>query len=85
VDVDFEASGIPCEADYLSDYCHRTGLEKIECWNFYLAFSLFRLAAIAQGILGRALQGNASSESARQVGAQARFMADAAWRMVQEG
>ena len=84
-DVDFAATGIPCEADYLADYCRRTGRVKIGAWNFYLAFSLFRLAAIAQGILGRALQGNASSETARQVGAQARFLADAAWRLAQEG
>jgi aminoglycoside phosphotransferase (APT) family kinase protein len=84
-DVDFAATGIPCEADYLADYCRRTGRPKIGAWNFYLAFSLFRLAAIAQGILGRALQGNASSETARQVGAQARFLADAAWRLAQEG
>ena len=83
--VDFAATGIPREADYLADYCRRTGRTKIEAWSFYLAFSLFRLAAIAQGILGRALQGNASSESARQVGGQARLLADAAWRMVQEG
>jgi len=79
------AAGIPCEAEYLADYCRRTGRTKIEAWSFYLAFSLFRLAAIAQGILGRALQGNASSESAREVGTQARALADAAWRMVQEG
>jgi len=85
MDVDFAATGIPREADYLAEYCRRTGRAKIEAWSFYLAFSLFRLAAIAQGILGRALQGNASSESARQVGGQARFLADAAWRMVQEG
>jgi aminoglycoside phosphotransferase (APT) family kinase protein len=84
-DVDFAATGIPCEADYLADYCRRTGRAKIGAWNFYLAFSLFRLAAIAQGILGRALQGNASSETARQVGAQARFLADAAWRLAEEG
>jgi aminoglycoside phosphotransferase (APT) family kinase protein len=85
VGVDFEAAGIPREADYLADYCRRTGRPKIEAWNFYLAFSLFRLAAIAQGILGRALQGNASSENARQAGGQTRFLADAAWQRVQEG
>jgi len=85
VDVDFAATGIPCEADYLAGYCRRTGRARIEAWNFYLAFSLFRLAAIAQGILGRALQGNASSETARQVGVQARFLADAAWRLAEQG
>ncbi len=83
--LDFAAAGIPSEPDYLAAYCERTGRPAIEHWNFYLAFSLFRLAAIAQGILGRALQGNASSETAKQVGAQARHLADRAWRLAQTG
>jgi aminoglycoside phosphotransferase (APT) family kinase protein len=83
--LDFAAAGIPSEPEYLAAYCRRTGRPAIEHWTFYLAFSLFRLAAIAQGILGRALQGNASSETAKQVGAQARNLADRAWRLAQEG
>jgi aminoglycoside phosphotransferase (APT) family kinase protein len=45
------------------------GIEKIDNWNFYLAFSFFRLAAIAQGVAKRAQQGNASSAKAKQTGA----------------
>ncbi|HVZ68654.1 MAG TPA: phosphotransferase [Rhizomicrobium sp.] len=60
--VDFRTSGIPSEDDYVAAYCKRTGREKIENWNYYLAFSLFRLASISQGVYKRALDGNASSD-----------------------
>jgi aminoglycoside phosphotransferase (APT) family kinase protein len=55
------ATGIPGEADYLKRYCARTGRTAIDDWGFYLAFALFRLAAILQGVLKRALDGNAAS------------------------
>jgi putative acyl-CoA dehydrogenase len=54
--------GIPSEADYVADYCRRTGREGIAEWDFYLAFSMFRLASISQGVYKRGLDGNASSE-----------------------
>jgi aminoglycoside phosphotransferase (APT) family kinase protein len=59
VGVHFEASGIPSEADYVEAYCRRTGAG-IEDWEFYLAFAVFRLAAIMQGGYRRQLQGNAA-------------------------
>lgn len=59
VDVDFAASGIPTEAAYVDAYRRRTGAE-IEDWDFYLAFAVFRLAAIMQGGYRRVLQGNSS-------------------------
>lgn len=62
------ALGIPSEADIVADYCARRGLSHIEHWPFYLAFGFFRLAAIAQGVLKRALDGNAASEQAMAVG-----------------
>ena len=49
-------------------YCELRGIPEIENWNFYLAFSFFRLAAIAQGVKKRAIDGNASSAQARKVG-----------------
>lgn len=67
--MDRTAHGIPTEAEYIQAYCERAGLEGIADWRFYLAFNFFRLAAIAQGVAKRALDGNASSEYARQVGA----------------
>jgi len=55
--VDFATSGIPTEQDYVADYCRRTGRGEIEDWSFYLAFAVFRLASISQGVYARALAG----------------------------
>ncbi len=60
--------GIPTEKEYIASYCEKMGLEKIDNWAFYLAFSFFRLAAIAQGVAKRALDGNASNKDAMKVG-----------------
>ena len=59
--VDRGALGIPTDEQYIAAYCERTGRNGIENWSFYLAFSLFRLAAILQGIRKRAQIGTASS------------------------
>ena len=67
--ADRAALGIPSEAEYVASYCQAMGIEKIDHWAFYLAFSFFRLAAIAQGVAKRALDGNASSKQASKVGA----------------
>jgi aminoglycoside phosphotransferase (APT) family kinase protein len=62
--VDRAALGIPTDEEYIAKYCERTGRERIDNWNFYLVFSLFRLAAILQGIVKRAQIGTASSSDA---------------------
>jgi aminoglycoside phosphotransferase (APT) family kinase protein len=62
--VDTQALGIPSEQEYIDSYCQRMGIDKLDNWNFYLAFSFFRLAAIAQGVAKRAADGNASSKAA---------------------
>ncbi|NNL57401.1 MAG: phosphotransferase [Pseudomonadales bacterium] len=67
--IDAAALGIPSEEEYVARYCERMGIEKIDNWNFYMAFSMFRMAAIVQGVAKRATMGNASSESAHEVGA----------------
>ena len=69
---------IPSEEDFIARYCERTGLNRIEHWPFYLAFSYFRLAAIVQGVMKRALDGNASSQKALEVGKMARPLAEMA-------
>ena len=66
--IDRASLGIPTEEEYVATYCQRMGIEKIENWAFYLAFSFFRFAAIVQGIAKRAEQGNASNENANKVG-----------------
>jgi aminoglycoside phosphotransferase (APT) family kinase protein len=76
--------GIPDEASYVRDYCRRTGRAAIEDWDYYLAFNMFRMAAILQGILARAIQGNAASSEALATGQRARPMAQAGWRQVEQ-
>jgi aminoglycoside phosphotransferase (APT) family kinase protein len=71
--------GLPSEADYVAAYCRRTGRAEIPEWHFYLAFSMFRLASILQGVYARGLQGNAASAHALQRGAAARQIAEQAW------
>lgn len=66
--LDRAALGIPDEAGLLARYAERSGRALPEDWPFVLAFSFFRLAAIAQGVAKRAEQGNASSEQAVQAG-----------------
>ena len=69
--VDFAASGIPTEAEYVAAYCRRTVREAIEDWPFYMAFSIFRLASISQGVYRRTLAGNAAREGPAMNGAPA--------------
>lgn len=73
--VDRRALGIPTEQEYVEQYCQRMGLQGIDHWHFYLAFSFFRLAAIAQGVAKRALDGNASNAQAMKVGAMVKPLA----------
>jgi aminoglycoside phosphotransferase (APT) family kinase protein len=83
--ADLAGLGIPEEAAYVARYCERAGRGPIEPthWDFYLAFNLFRLAAILHGVLGRALQGNAASEKAVTMGQAAWPLADLGWQQAQ--
>ena len=60
--IDFATSGIPTEADYVAAYCRRTGRDVIADWPFYMAFGIFRLASISQGVFRRVQSGQAASE-----------------------
>lgn len=75
-------TGIPTEADYLAAYCRRTGRDGIPNWEFYMAFAIFRMAAIAQGVYKRGLDGIASSERARDFRDTCRLRAEKAWSLV---
>ena len=83
--LDHQALGIPTEAEYIHRYCQRTGFttpEKLAVdWNFYMAYNLFRMAAILQGIAKRVEAGTASSEQAKASGAGAKPMAELAWQI----
>ncbi|GAB3627993.1 aminoglycoside phosphotransferase [Pandoraea terrae] len=76
------ALGVPQETEIVARYCELRGIEPIRDWHFYLAFSFFRLAAIAQGVKSRALKGNASSAAALRVGAMAGPLAEEAVRVI---
>ena len=82
-DAPLAALGIPAEAEYLAAYCRRTKRPGIEHWDFYIAFAEFRLAAIAQGIMGRVIAGTANDPNARERGERARPLAEAGWRLVE--
>jgi len=77
--------GIPSEAEYVAAYCRRTGRAGIADWNFFLVLSLFRLAAISQGVYKRALDGNVSSPGALDRLTKARALADKAWELAELG
>jgi aminoglycoside phosphotransferase (APT) family kinase protein len=77
--VDRKAAGLPTEKAYVAAYCRRAGLDRVPDWTFLIAFSFFRIAAIAQGVYKRALDGNASNpERARQYGKNVPVMAELA-------
>jgi len=85
--LDLPAMGIPTEAEYVQAYLQRTGRMQgvaAEHWRYYLVFNMFRLAGILQGIMKRALQGNASNERALQAGRRARPLAEQAWALAQQ-
>ncbi|MCJ2187616.1 phosphotransferase [Novosphingobium beihaiensis] len=77
--LDFAGMGIPSEEEYIQRYLTRSGRTDLPHWNFYLAFSLFRVAAILQGVWSRAQTGQASATDAEEVGRKARPLAEIGW------
>jgi aminoglycoside phosphotransferase (APT) family kinase protein len=77
--LDLAALNLPSEAEYVAAYCRRTGREGIADVDFYMAFNMFRLAAIVHGIKGRLVRGNASSAHAGQMAANLEPLAERAW------
>jgi aminoglycoside phosphotransferase (APT) family kinase protein len=86
--LDHAALGIPSEDEYIRRYCDRTGLATVADlkadWNFYMAYNLFRIAAILQGIAKRVEAGTASSAQAVASAAGARPMAELSWSFAQK-
>lgn len=84
--LDHAALGIPSERAYVEAYCRRTGRDverTLAHWEFYLAYNMFRLAAILQGIMKRAVEGTASSAQAVDAGRRARPLAELGWDIAQ--
>ncbi|WP_348675232.1 phosphotransferase [uncultured Abyssibacter sp.] len=84
--VDLAALGIPDEAAYVAKYCERTGRAPIDPshWDFYIAYNMFRLSGILQGIMGRVKAGTASSKKAEAMGRGARPLAELGWMQVEK-
>jgi len=82
--IDIAALGIPSEREYIAAYCRRTGRERIENIDFYVAYNMFRLAGILQGIMKRVIDGTASSQHAIDAGKRARPTAEAGWALVEK-
>src|SRR5579862_5163214 len=80
---DLAALGIPSEEEGCALYCRRTGRSSLPHWDFYIAFNMFRLAAILQGIMGRVREGTAASLRALDSGRRARAIAEAGWSQVE--
>jgi aminoglycoside phosphotransferase (APT) family kinase protein len=82
--LDWATLGIPDEQTYVAQYLERTGLQIQGDWNFYLAYNMFRIAAILQGIMKRVSEGTAASAQAIDAGKRAKPMAELAWSYAQK-
>ena len=84
--LDLKALGIPGEAEYVAKYCERTKRRAIDAshWDFYLAYNLFRIAAICQGIAKRVLEGTAASQHAQEAASKTVPLADLGWQQVEK-
>jgi aminoglycoside phosphotransferase (APT) family kinase protein len=81
-----ESLGIPTEEEYLGMYLQRVGIAdkpSPRAWSFYMAYNMFRMAGILQGVMARALAGNAASAQALEAGRRARPMAESGWAEVE--
>ncbi|MGG7645680.1 phosphotransferase family protein [Rhodovulum sp. YNF3179] len=84
--LDRAALGLPSEADYVARYCDRRGIDGIDDWPVYLGFAFFRLAAILEGVVRRAADGNASNPgTARRYGAAIPVLARMGRAVLEEG
>ncbi len=85
--LDLAGLGIPDEPAYVRRYCERRGIEvpPTQDWTFYMAYNLFRMAGILQGIAKRVVDGTASSAQAKQAAAGARPLAEMGWQIAQGG
>ena len=81
-DADITALNIPTEQEYVTSYCQRTGRDSIPNYEFYIAFNLFRLAAIIQGIAGRVRDGTAASAHAAEAAKAVQPLADLGWSRI---
>jgi aminoglycoside phosphotransferase (APT) family kinase protein len=78
--LDLKTLGIPSIEEATTHYSTRSGRQRVSDVDFCFAYNMFRLASIAQGVFARALQGNASSDQGKKLGAQVAPLAQLAWK-----
>jgi len=78
--VDLAATGLPDEAAYVAAYCRRTGRAGLPALDYYVAFNMFRFAAILHGIRGRLIRGTAASAEAADLSSHFEEVAELAWQ-----
>ena len=74
--------GVPTESEYMEMYCENTGKDLSKNWEFYMAFNMFKIAGILQGILGRVRDGTAASKHAEERGMMVYPLSEAAWKII---
>ncbi len=78
--INCQAEGLPSEEDFIDAYCRKTGRKNIENWNYYMAFNIFRLAAIIFGIKGRIQEGTAAGKQAKETVELAVPLSELGWQ-----
>ena len=78
--VDLAAAGLPDEAGYVAAYCRRSGRASLPALDYYVAFNMFRFAAILHGIRGRLIRGTAASAEAADLSSHFEHVAELAWQ-----
>ena len=81
--LDLVSLGIPSEAEYVRWYGEATGRDAAGHRDYYIAYNLFRMAAILHGVAQRAADGNANAEDAFETGAKAAPLAELGWDRAQ--
>ena len=76
--------GIPSEKEYMEMYCKYSGKDLSKNWEFYMAFNMFKIAGILQGILGRVRDGTAASKHAEERGNMVFPLSQAAWETIED-
>ena len=83
-EVKLKELGIPSEREYMEMYCENSGKDLSNNWEFYMAFNMFKIAGILQGILGRVRDGTAASKHAEERGNMVFPLSEAAWSTIEE-
>ena len=78
--ADIAELGIPSAETMAERYAEKAGLSKLPDMDWYMAYNLFRIAAILQGIKKRVLDGTASSAQASEMADRVGPLAEASWQ-----